>query len=209
MGYDLKENFRRPYFATTITDFWRRWHISLSTWFRDYVYIPLGGNRVSTARCHLNTMITFIVSGLWHGANWTFVIWGTIHGTLQCMEKVLGWHRATWGGYRKALHWALTFCIVSLAWVFFRTNSIGEAFKVIRGIFADAGMPFLSVADNIGIAMALGMVFAKEVIEEYHMNIRVAESPHWLIRHMYIVCMLTVILLFGVLTGGQFIYFQF
>ncbi len=99
MGFELKENFRRPYFATSVTNFWRRWHISLSTWFRDYVYIPLGGNRVGTARCYLNIMITFMVSGIWHGANWTFIVWGTIHGILQCIEKALGWNRAAWNKY--------------------------------------------------------------------------------------------------------------
>lgn len=119
LGFNLMENFRRPYFATTVTDFWRRWHISLSTWFRDYVYIPLGGNRVSKARCHLNIMITFFVSGIWHGANWTFIIWGTIHGALQCVEKLLGWNKAQWKIQGKIVHWGLTFCIVCLAWIFF------------------------------------------------------------------------------------------
>lgn len=94
MGFNLMENFRRPYFATTVTDFWHRWHISLSTWFKDYVYIPLGGNRVSKWRCYFNIMTTFIVSGIWHGANWTFIVWGTIHGLLQCIERYLGWNLA-------------------------------------------------------------------------------------------------------------------
>ncbi len=98
---------------------------------------------------------------------------------------------------------------MSVAWIFFRANSIGDALKIIHGIFADSGIPFISVADNIGIAMALGIVLSKELIDEHHWDIHVQDSPVWLVRHMYIVCMVTFIILFGVLSGGQFIYFQF
>lgn len=209
MGFDLKENFRRPYFAATVTDFWRRWHISLSTWFRDYVYIPMGGNRVSAARCYFNVMVTFVVSGVWHGANWTFVIWGTIHGVLQCFEKLLGWNKTQWKTQRKIIHWALTFCIVCLAWIFFRANTVSDAFLIIKGIFMDLAMPYMRIADFIAVALALAMVFMKESIDEYGLKIRVSESPVWIVRHMYIVSMIAFIILLGVLNGDQFIYFQF
>lgn len=209
MGFNLKENFRRPYFATTVTDFWRRWHISLSTWFRDYVYIPMGGNRVSSARCYKNILITFIVSGIWHGANWTFIIWGAIHGILQCIEKLLGWNKKQWKIHGKVIHWALTFCIVCLAWIFFRANTISDAFTVIKGIFTNLDIPYMRVADFLAIALALTIVFIKEIIDEHDLKIRISESPVWIVRHMYIVGMIAFIILLGVLNGDQFIYFQF
>lgn len=209
MGFNLMENFRRPYFATTITDFWHRWHISLSTWFKDYVYIPLGGNRVGTIRCYLNLMITFLVSGIWHGANWTFIVWGGIHGVLQCIEKRLGWNKANWTTYKKAFHWLLTFCIVSFAWIFFRANNISDAFQIIKSIFYNFGVPYMRVADILAISMALAIMLVKEVKDEYKLNIYISNSSNWIVRHCYIVIMIAFILLFGVLNGDQFIYFQF
>lgn len=210
MGFKLMENFRRPYFATTVTDFWHRWHISLSTWFKDYVYIPLGGNRVSTQRCYFNIMTTFIVSGIWHGANWTYIVWGTIHGMLQCIERYLGWNSAKFNtGKLKFIHWLFTFCIVCLAWIFFRANNISDAFTILGGIFTNPGMPYLRLADFLAIAMALFLVFIKESIDEYKLNIHISDSHLWIVRHLYIVFMIAYIILFGVLNGDQFIYFQF
>ncbi|MCF0209449.1 MAG: MBOAT family protein, partial [Bacteroidaceae bacterium] len=115
MGFSLNDNFRRPYFAVTITDFWRRWHISLSTWFRDYVYFPLGGSRTTKAKTYRNLMITFGISGLWHGANWTFVIWGLLHGIAQCIERALGLHKREWHSWCKVLHIFATLFIVNIA----------------------------------------------------------------------------------------------
>lgn len=209
MGFQLMENFRRPYFSTTVTEFWRRWHISLSTWFRDYLYFPMGGSRVSKVRALFNVMVTFIVSGVWHGANWTFILWGTIHGVLQCVERLMGWNKAHWKGVPKFLHWALTFCIVCLAWTFFRANNISDAFTIINGIFTDFGKPYMQFSVFSAIAFALAAVFVKETIDEFGLKIRISDSPVWLVRHSYIVFMVIVILLFGVLDGGQFIYFQF
>lgn len=94
LGFDIINNFRRPYLAVSVTDFWRRWHISLSRWLKDYVYIPLGGNRCSKARNYLNIFVTFLVSGIWHGANWTFIVWGVMHGIAQIIEKMLGLQKA-------------------------------------------------------------------------------------------------------------------
>lgn len=209
MGFNLMENFRRPYFATTVTDFWHRWHISLSTWFKDYVYIPLGGNRVSLVRCHFNIMTTFIVSGIWHGANWTFIIWGTIHGALQCIEKWLGWNKKQWNKREKMTHWALTFCVVCIAWIFFRANTISDAFQIIKSIFTNPGVPYMRVADFLAIALALFIMFIKELIDEHRLKIRISDSPIWIIRHLYITFMIGFIILMGVLNGDQFIYFQF
>lgn len=218
MGFNLMENFRRPYFSTTVTEFWHRWHISLSTWFKDYVYIPLGGNRVSKSRRHLNVMTTFMVSGIWHGANWTFLAWGTIHGALQCTEKALGWDKADWKGSQKFFHWLLTFVIVCLAWIFFRSNSIGDAFHIFNGIFTNLGMPFLKIADLMAVALALFIVLVKEIREERRVRVnRVNKDKmtsrtsilEWLGTQFYIVTLVAFIVLFGVLNGDQFIYFQF
>ncbi len=117
LGFDLINNFNRPYFATSITDFWHRWHISLSIWLRDYVYIPLGGSRCSKLRTYWNIFATFLVSGIWHGANWTFFIWGIIHGVAQIAEKALRLQKYE-GGNRR-LRIIITFLIVNFAWIFF------------------------------------------------------------------------------------------
>lgn len=209
MGFHLMENFHRPYFSTTVTQFWHRWHISLSTWFKDYVYIPLGGNRVSRARNYLNVMITFIVSGVWHGANWTFLIWGTLHGALQCIEKALGWHRAVWGRMGRLAHWALTLVLVSLAWVFFRANTLADAIAVITGIFTRPGTPYESKAHLTAAAMALLILFTKETLDEHHPRAATLLSRHPLLRHLCYAALIAYLMLFGVLGGDQFIYFQF
>ena len=132
-GIDLKTNFKSPYFADSIKEFWTRWHISLSTCFRDYVYIPLGGNRCSHMRKALNLMITFLVSGLWHGANWTFVIWGGIHGAAQILENVFmkGLHAVRTKKVGKFFMTLGVFIFCSLAWIFFRADTFADAFYVI------------------------------------------------------------------------------
>ena len=212
LGFRLMENFRRPYFACTVGEFWHRWHISLSTWFKDYVYIPLGGNRVGRMRNYFNLLVTFIVSGIWHGANWTFFCWGTLHGILLCIEKALGVGKRSYSGAAKLMHWAVTFLLVSLAWIFFRANNMTDALTVITGIFTKAGIPDISFAmftDLCLAASALLLMFVKEVSDEYNHRIQIAESRHWLVRHAYIVAMIAIVILFGVLGGDQFIYFQF
>ncbi len=212
LGFRLMENFRRPYFACTVGEFWHRWHISLSTWFKDYVYIPLGGNRVGRLRNYFNLLVTFVVSGIWHGANWTFFCWGTLHGVLLCIEKALGVGRRCYSGAAKLMHWAVTFALVTLAWILFRANNMADALTVITGIFTKAGIPDISFAmftDLCLAASALSLLFLKEVSEEYKCKIQIAESRHWLVRHAYIVAMIAMVILFGVLGGDQFIYFQF
>lgn len=138
LGFELIDNFDTPYFACSVKDFWRRWHISLSSWFRDYVYIPLGGNRISKIRTKINLMITFLVSGLWHGANWTFIVWGGLHGILQIME---GYIWKSDGKNNKSRGWVLfgrvicTFVLVSVAWIFFRADSVNQALLIIKSCF--------------------------------------------------------------------------
>ena len=209
MGFQLMENFRRPYFASSIGEFWHRWHISLSTWFKDYVYIPLGGNRVGRARQYFNLLVTFIVSGIWHGANWTFVCWGTLHGVLLCIEKAAGIGRQNYSGLRKLCHWAVTFLLVSLAWVLFRADTLYDAVTVIAGIFTHPGMPHADLKTFLALALVFPILFIKETAEEQKWNVHFSDSRHWILRHAYIAVMIALIIFFGILGSDQFIYFQF
>ena len=154
MGFRLMENFHRPYFACSVGEFWHRWHISLSTWFKDYVYIPLGGNRVKKSRQYFNLMVTFIVSGIWHGANWTFLCWGTLHGLLLCIEKAMGIGRKKYAGVQRLGHWAVTFVLVCLAWILFRANNLEDAVTVMTGIFTRISMPDISFAMFTDLTLA-------------------------------------------------------
>ncbi len=211
MGFHLHDNFRRPYFSATITEFWRRWHISLSTWLRDYVYFPLGGSKTTKAKAYRNILITFLVSGIWHGTNWTYILWGLLHGVIQCFERFLGWNKNNWKGIKKCIHIILTFIIVDIAWIFFRADSIEQAFYAIKEIFTDMQMPFegFGITGWMYVVLALLILSIKECIDEFNINVHLSRSKFWLVRHGYIIAMVMIILCFGVLSGGQFIYFQF
>lgn len=137
LGINLMTNFRSPYYSTSVKEFWARWHISLSTWFRDYVYIPLGGSRCSKWKTDRNLLITFMVSGLWHGANWTFVIWGGIHGLIQVLEKHLNLDRESKREYINWIKRLLVFLFCNIAWVFFRAQNLGEAVWVLEKLLSD------------------------------------------------------------------------
>ncbi|MBD3636124.1 MAG: MBOAT family protein [Crocinitomicaceae bacterium] len=149
MGVNLMDNFKAPYFAHSIQNFWSRWHISLSTWFRDYLYIPLGGNRMSYFRWVLNILIVFIVSGVWHGANFTFIIWGAIHGLLYLSEQIFTRHRKTEiTGVRKAFGITKTFLLVNVAWLFFRSDTLSKAYLSLAKIIGFT--PSAKTYQNIG-----------------------------------------------------------
>lgn len=163
MGFTLMQNFRQPYFAGSVREFWSRWHISLSTWFRDYVYIPLGGNRVPPARNLFNLFVVFLLSGLWHGAAWTFVIWGTLHGLFVVVDAGLrGWAPAA-GLMRLRLPGVVrvggTFALVSIAWIFFRANSLGDALYILNHAFNFAP----AVALDAPFAQAVGLLMPASV----------------------------------------------
>ena len=209
MGFRLMENFRRPYFACSVGEFWHRWHISLSTWFKDYVYIPLGGNRVPRWRNYFNLLVTFVLSGMWHGANWTFLCWGALHGVLLCGEKALHIGRKTYSPMGRCLHWAVTFLLVSMAWILFRADSLGDAMTIFTGIFTHLAMPMPKYALFMQIAMAIGIVLAKEIGEERGLHARLSGKKLWLAQHIFLILGAAYLLLFGVLDGAQFIYFQF
>lgn len=209
MGFSLMENFKRPYFACSVGEFWHRWHISLSTWFKDYVYIPLGGNRVGKARCYLNLFITFLVSGIWHGANWTFFCWGALHGGLLCIEKAVGIGKAHYKGFEKFIHWLITFLLVCFAWIFFRANNLSDAVTVICGIFTNLGTPQMEFAHWFAMAIAFAVLFVKEFVDEFCPISKKSILLRPVMQHLYVIIMICYILLFGILGGDQFIYFQF
>jgi alginate O-acetyltransferase complex protein AlgI len=170
LGYDLTENFRRPYGASSIAEFWRRWHISLTSWFRDYVYIPLGGNRVPRWRWYANLMVVFLLSGLWHGANWTFLLWGGLHGLYYVLEagtqgvRDVAFQRLHLDrrALRTTLGTLVTLGLVCFAWLFFRANSISDAFLLVDhmarlGASTDLLAPWASGPSGPGLEMALSL----------------------------------------------------
>ena len=210
LGMDLMLNFDHPYFSANITEFWRRWHISLSTWFRDYLYIPLGGNRVAKWRGYLNTMIVFLVSGLWHGAAWTFVAWGGLHGLFLVVHRMLSGGKAAVENkrdWRWLLSVVFTFHCVLFAWIFFRAHGFGQAFAFINGIVALRGMETLgTVLPSILIPWLL--LFAIDIPQ--FMAKEHTALLRWPIalRNVAIAGMLFLIFL-GLGTRAPFIYFQF
>jgi alginate O-acetyltransferase complex protein AlgI len=143
MGFVLIQNFDSPYRADSITDFWRRWHISLSTWLRDYLYIPLGGNRRGEARTYVNLMTVMLLGGLWHGASWNFVLWGTIHGGMLAFERAQG-KDSVYRRLPRPIRVAITFLVVCLAWVFFRAKTLAEGLAIFRSLFGLAATPAAS-----------------------------------------------------------------
>ena len=150
LGFDLGLNFDFPYFARNVRDFWRRWHISLSTWLRDYLYVPLGGNRRGPSRTYVNLVLVMLLGGLWHGASWTFVIWGAIHGTLLAVERARG-RAAIYGGLPRPLRIALTFGLTCLAWVFFRADTLERAWTYLRALVG--AVPLSAAAEVAGATL--------------------------------------------------------
>ena len=213
LGFELTENFRRPYFAVSVTDFWRRWHISLSTWLKDYVYIPLGGSKCSRCRNYLNILITFLVSGRWHGANWTFIIWGVLHGLFQIIEKAIGQQKCEYGQLGKFIKIVITFLIVNFAWIFFRMPTLTDAVGMIRRIF-DFGLSFNVFMNSMStialIVFGVALVFVKDFVDEFFPGrISFFNNKYTIIRWISFSIVLSMILLFGVFGADQFIYANF
>lgn len=213
MGFDLMTNFRRPYFARSTTEFWRRWHISLSTWFKDYVYIPLGGNKVGTARNYVNLFLTFLISGLWHGANWTFVIWGGLNGAYQIGNRLLGFkirlkENLTVHRLETLFKMGITFVLICFSWIFFRANSLADAMGIIKRILSLEGEFFVGEGSSFVFSvLAICMLVFKDFIDERNISTRISRSKAY--QYTLYALMVIVILSIGVFDGGQFIYFQF
>lgn len=228
LGFNLMENFRRPYFARSPSEFWGRWHISLSTWFRDYLYISLGGNRVSLPRWYLNLMIVFLVSGLWHGAAWTFVLWGGLHGLYvvgDVASKSLRGKLAQRLGLDRQptiqvmLSGFVTFSLVCLAWVFFRANSVAEAFLLLNNLlplthFDNLNAPWAAVVSNptqqmaLSLGLILLLVTAHWVQEQRWPTVTLWQRPLWFRWAAYLGLTLAIMNL-GITEEVPFIYFQF
>ena len=232
LGVSLMENFRRPYLARSAAEFWRRWHISLSTWFRDYLYIPLGGNRKGRARKYFNIMVTFLVSGLWHGANWSFVVWGGLNGAYQVIGEVLrparervcrALHIDRENLFRRLVSTVFTFCLVDFAWLFFRAPSFSAARRMVVHMvtqlhpFALVGQLFALELDKLNFLAAVGgiaVLLCADLLQERYGPLR----PHITRRALpvrwavYLIGVLTV-LIFGIYGPGYdaraFAYFQF
>jgi alginate O-acetyltransferase complex protein AlgI len=215
-GIELMKNFDAPYFSASIAEFWSRWHISLSTWFKDYVYFPLGGNRVSLGRNFFNLFLVFMLSGFWHGANWTFIVWGALHGVyliagrlLALARKRFGWKNPHEGGpLRYGLSMLITFHLVLIAWVFFRADHVGTAWDIAHRMLIPTGKVFwdpILAQCGLGILFVVaGDAFIRRT--DYFTNPRRFPVAF---RFSYSLALLCGIALLGIEKGAQFIYFQF
>lgn len=219
-GIELSRNFNFPYMARSIAEFWQRWHITLTSWFRDYVYIPLGGNRMSTGRWAINIMVVFLLSGLWHGAAWNFVWWGGLHGMYYLVGKATFRMRKYFRGilgikgrFAAALQVIITFNLVSLAWVFFRASTLEDSFCLIRHMFISLSLPIRTMSSQFSTALTCGFALFFVITEiflfwdskkDYHFSQAI---PTYLKYPMFATVLLAISL-FGV-SSNQFIYFHF
>jgi len=230
MGYRTMENFNRPYFSKSISEFWRRWHISLSSWFRDYVYIPMGGNRVSILRWYMNLFVVMLICGFWHGANWTFLVWGGLHGfylifsiltgsVRDRLVRIIALDRVP--KLHSSLKILITFSLVCFAWIFFRADTISDALNIISSLFTGWGRAFTTETlekipfwgplrfELIVSLISIGILLSVHLMEQQGNVIdRFSEKPVW-IRWSVYYFFLVAILLFGNFGSKQFIYFQF
>ncbi len=205
-GFHFPENFRRPYLSASVTEFWRRWHMTLSGWLRDYVYISLGGNRHGRARTYANLMLTMLLGGLWHGASWNFVIWGGYHGAVLSIERVV-WGRGEKRGLVRIPLAILTFLIVNIGWVFFRAKTLAAALFVVGQMFTRTAGELMLTPIQIKLAVA---TLAVALAEEYGgLLTRLTVSPAW-VRTVAVVMALLAIELFTASDQSlPFVYFQF
>tara|TARA_B100000902_G_scaffold111992_1_gene113220 strand:- start:921 stop:2270 length:1350 start_codon:yes stop_codon:yes gene_type:complete len=231
MGFELMDNFKRPYFSKSILEFWRRWHISLSTWFRDYLYIPLGGSRVVKWRWYYNLFITFIISGLWHGANWTFITWGGLHGIFLILAIILTkperyiikMLKLDNSIIHKIYKVTFTFSLVCFAWIFFRANNISDALYIINNLFIDISdysdiqkmkinLRGIGVSLN-EILISISLIILMEVYNIYERSgdvwKKLEKKPIWIRWGLYYILLFCILFLAPYSRLNNFIYFQF
>lgn len=222
LGINFKRNFNRPFFSKSIKEFWSRWHISLSTWFKDYLYIPLGGNRKVKWRWYYNLFITFLISGLWHGANWTFLVWGGIHGLVLVFETMVK-YRTSKSIFIRAVQMLTTVAIVIFAFHFFRADSIHQAMVMNKKMMLDfltmkpaiimesSGMNWsLLKVDWLVMALAISTLFGMEVFQRNKsLQKLISSKPRMLRWSMYYVAIMAIILMGNYEGMLDFIYFQF
>ena len=224
MGIELMQNFKRPYFSKTISEFWRRWHISLSSWFTDYVYIPLGGNRCAKWKWFSNTMIVFLLSGLWHGANWTYVIWGGLNGfylVFAIISKDIRGKITKWTGIdkfpnvNKMVKVFCTFNLICFSWIFFRANSFTQAITIIKRIFMDFSLKIdigRAGVSRYQLVLCCGVIALLLAVQLFQRDRKIINELNtrpvafrWVIYYSALIC----IIIFGVFNTNSFIYFQF
>jgi alginate O-acetyltransferase complex protein AlgI len=227
MGFDLMKNFDRPYFSASISEFWKRWHISLSTWFRDYLYISLGGNRVVKWRWYYNLFITFLLSGLWHGADWTYVTWGALNGvylileafTLSFRQKFFEFVKLKNTIFLRVFSIAVTYSLICIAWIFFRAHDFPSAVYILQNIpvnLKESSKTLLSAnfgLDLYGYVLAILSIFILFSVEfiqgKYSIYIWVKNRPKAIRYGLYSLLILTILFIGSFDSNQQFIYFQF
>jgi alginate O-acetyltransferase complex protein AlgI len=212
LGFAMPDNFRFPYAAVGFSDFWRRWHITLSSWLRDYLYIPLGGNRYGPVRTYTALMGTMLLGGLWHGAAWTFVVWGGLHGTYLAVER---WLRARFSGWTPgpaaivALG-LLTYFLVNITWVFFRAKTFTGAATMLRSMAGAAAnpVPMLALLPMLfAVVIVSGIVGTHWAMRGKTLEIAVERTPAWLVGGILALMAVAIVAEQG--KGSAFIYFQF
>lgn len=211
-GFELLENFKRPYLSVSVREFWHRWHISLSSWLRDYVYIPLGGSRRGRLRKYGNIMLTFLVSGIWHGTGFHFLLWGGMHGAMQILER--GWEKAP-----KVFRWFLTFCFINVSWMVFRVNSLGDLKGMLRILITDfrlkdpVGME-LGGFEWLLLVLGILLMIGKDILNEKGVSFqKILKESSWPIRLFVYTALVSGIVILGVYGGAYdtsgFLYTQF
>ena len=206
MGYDFPDNFNHPYISRSIREFWERWHISLSTWFRDYLYIPLGGNRKGKIRSYINLWITFLLSGLWHGAAWTFVVWGAVHSFFMSVERFTHWpERLGKSMIARFIAWFFVSVQVLVAWVFFRAETINQALDILKIMFSFKGP--LQFGWGLDISIFILLIILRELSVALGFDNKLKDK-HPVIEMLFYALLIAAIVFFRG-EGSQFIYFQF
>lgn len=225
LGFSLMENFNAPYLSFSVTEFWRRWHVSLSSWFKDYLYIPLGGNRKGRRKKYRNTMIVFLLSGLWHGASWTFVIWGGLNGIYQVIEDILGiGKKRNLSTIGNIVRMGITFILVDFTWIFFRAENISQAFEVIKSMVMvhNMGTILSSSLFDTGLSrmnflilfVSLCVLLVADICKYRNICVRsLLQKQNYFVRMIVLVVSVLFIFVFGIWGTGYdatgFIYFQF
>jgi len=206
MGYDFPDNFNHPYISTSLQEFWTRWHISLSSWFKDYLYIPLGGNRLGTFRTHLNIWITMVVSGFWHGAAWTFIAWGAIHAFFTSIERISNWPaKLSKSLPLRIIAWFFVSIQVLVAWVFFRANSIEQAWGIVKTMFAFQGE--LNFNWGLNGTIFICIMLLRELLFALKIDHKLKRLHP--VYEMFFYALLIVCIIYFRGEGSEFIYFQF
>lgn len=210
LGYDLVKNFDLPYISTSVTEFWRRWHLSLSRWIRDYIYISFGGNRKGKLRQYLNLLVTMLLGGLWHGASWNFVFWGLLHGVALAIEKIFGLHKARKSILAKLVSWFITMNFIMISWVFFRASTFSDAFLILDRMYLGYAVginwyytSLFFIVVLVAVASFLGSKLSENGRDYVYLNLR------RFLGLLFFFIVIIGVFVFNPQVVKPFIYFQF